>query len=427
MHCTRCGHENPEGSRFCAQCGSALSPERVGESTSVIPKVGGEDTSDQPEIAESTADAHAGAVESLPAGSALLVVKRGPNAGSRFLLDQDVTTAGRHPDSDIFLDDVTVSRRHVEFHREGGGFSVHDVGSLNGTYVNREPVDVATLAGGDEVQIGKFRLVYLTGRAPASRPLASAAVPERERALGDAADQRTPRLTIGEVLAVLRDDFPDVTISKIRYLESEDLVHPQRTPSGYRKFSGADVSRLRYVLAAQRDQYLPLRVIKEHLEALDRGEPLPPATGGAGRRRRRRPRRTTTRPAGAAADRRGVRPRGRAWSPSSWPTACSSACSPPTPTAGTRRRDLPIARAAAGLARHGIEPRHLRVYRSGVEREAGLVEQLVAPVLRARSEEARARADGEAPGARRAVGAAARGAAGGTTRGTSCAPDSGVP
>src|SRR5688572_4586107 len=101
-------------------------------------------------------------------------------------------------------------------------------------------------------------------------------------ALGDAADQRTPRLTIGEVLAVLRDDFPDVTISKIRYLESEDLVHPQRTPSGYRKFSRADVSRLRYVLAAQRDQYLPLRVIKEHLEALDRGEPLPAGAGGPG-------------------------------------------------------------------------------------------------------------------------------------------------
>jgi hypothetical protein len=161
--CTRCGHQNPEGSRFCAQCGSALSPERVGESTSIIPKVGGEDSGEQAEVSDSTADAHAGAVESLPAGSALLVVKRGPNAGSRFLLDQDVTTAGRHPDSDIFLDDVTVSRRHVEFHREGGGFSVHDVGSLNGTYVNREPVDVASLAGGDEVQIGKFRLVYLTG------------------------------------------------------------------------------------------------------------------------------------------------------------------------------------------------------------------------------------------------------------------------
>ena len=99
-------------------------------------------------------------------GSGSLLLKVAAEAGKHITLEgqeKDVTTAGRHPDSDIFLDDVTVSRRHVEFHREGGGFSVHDVGSLNGTYVNREPVDVATLAGGDEVQIGKFRLVYLTG------------------------------------------------------------------------------------------------------------------------------------------------------------------------------------------------------------------------------------------------------------------------
>ncbi len=102
-------------------------------------------------------------VESLPAGSALLVVKRGPNAGSRFLLDQAMTSAGRHPDSDIFLDDVTVSRRHAEFRQEGSEFVVVDVGSLNGTYVNREPVDSAELANGDEVQIGKFRLMFLTG------------------------------------------------------------------------------------------------------------------------------------------------------------------------------------------------------------------------------------------------------------------------
>jgi pSer/pThr/pTyr-binding forkhead associated (FHA) protein len=99
----------------------------------------------------------------LPAGSALLVVRRGPNAGSRFLLDRSTTSAGRHPDSDIFLDDVTVSRRHAEFRREGGEFVVVDVGSLNGAYVNREPVDTAMLTNGDEVQIGKFRLVFLTG------------------------------------------------------------------------------------------------------------------------------------------------------------------------------------------------------------------------------------------------------------------------
>jgi FHA domain len=100
---------------------------------------------------------------SLPPGMALLVVRRGPNAGARFLLDHDVTTSGRHPDSDIFLDDVTVSRRHAEFHRGSGGFTVRDVGSLNGTYVNRERVESATLSNGDEVQIGKFRLVFIAG------------------------------------------------------------------------------------------------------------------------------------------------------------------------------------------------------------------------------------------------------------------------
>jgi len=125
--------------------------------------VGGEDSSEIPEVGEAPDNSgESGLVESLPPGSALLVVKRGPNAGSRFLLDRAVTTAGRHPDSEIFLDDVTVSRRHVEFIRENNGFSVRDVGSLNGTYVNREPIDTAILAGGDEVQIGKFRLVFLT-------------------------------------------------------------------------------------------------------------------------------------------------------------------------------------------------------------------------------------------------------------------------
>jgi len=103
---------------------------------------------------------------SLPHGMALLVVRRGPNAGARFLLDHDVTTSGRHPDSDIFLDDVTVSRRHAEFHRDANGFTVRDVGSLNGTYVNRERVEAATLANADEVQIGKFRLVFLAGPRP---------------------------------------------------------------------------------------------------------------------------------------------------------------------------------------------------------------------------------------------------------------------
>jgi pSer/pThr/pTyr-binding forkhead associated (FHA) protein len=99
-------------------------------------------------------------VDALRPGTALLVVLRGPNTGARFLLDADEVSTGRHPDSDIFLDDVTVSRRHATFRREGERFLVHDVGSLNGTYLNRERIDDARLSTGDEVQIGKFRLVF---------------------------------------------------------------------------------------------------------------------------------------------------------------------------------------------------------------------------------------------------------------------------
>jgi DNA-binding transcriptional MerR regulator len=216
------------------------------------------------------------------------------------------------------------------------------------------------------------------------------AVPERQSALGDAVDQHTPRHTIGEVLAVLRDDFPDVTISKIRYLESEDLVHPERTPSGYRKFSRADVSRLRYVLAAQRDHYLPLRVIKEHLEALDRGEPLP---SGAGVQAAVPP------PPAVADEQTGVPPltaeqfaRAAGLEPEQLADCVQFGLLGTDAQGRHPAADLPVARAAAGLARHGIEPRHLRVYRTGAEREAALLEQLVTPVLRARSDEARTRA-----------------------------------
>ncbi len=100
------------------------------------------------------------AIGALPEASSLLIVQRGPNSGSRFLLDADRVTAGRHPDSEIFLDDVTVSRKHAEFLRDGSRFRVRDVGSLNGTYVNRRRVDDAVLVAGDEVQIGKFRLTF---------------------------------------------------------------------------------------------------------------------------------------------------------------------------------------------------------------------------------------------------------------------------
>lgn len=104
------------------------------------------------------------AVENLPVGNAMLLVQRGPDAGSRFLLDQDFVSAGRHPSSDIFLDDISVSRRHATFSRRGSGYVVTDLGSLNGTYVNRDRIDGdIPLSGGDEVQLGKYRLIYFPG------------------------------------------------------------------------------------------------------------------------------------------------------------------------------------------------------------------------------------------------------------------------
>lgn len=111
-------------------------------------------------------DAPTAGTDNLAEGQALLVVKRGPNAGARFLLDQATTTAGRHPEADIFLDDVTVSRRHAEFRKnDDGKFEVVDVGSLNGTYVNREPHNSQVLEVGDEIQIGKFRLVFIANQS----------------------------------------------------------------------------------------------------------------------------------------------------------------------------------------------------------------------------------------------------------------------
>jgi pSer/pThr/pTyr-binding forkhead associated (FHA) protein len=166
VFCTQCGHQNPDSARFCSGCGTAIAgaaePSAQAENTSTI-SLAALEGAIEAETSGGPATSHEAPLEALPPGSALLVVKRGPNAGSRFLLDADVTTAGRHPESDIFLDDVTVSRRHAEFAREGSAFVVRDVGSLNGTYLNRERIDAAALAGGDEVQIGKYRLVFLVG------------------------------------------------------------------------------------------------------------------------------------------------------------------------------------------------------------------------------------------------------------------------
>ncbi len=154
--------ENPEASENPEVQHSPMHESR--ESTTMrFPSVGGADL-EVPETDHVLTRADQATVDALLPGTALLVVLRGPNTGARFLLDDVSVSSGRHPDSDIFLDDVTVSRKHAVFTREGGTFSVRDVGSLNGTYLNRERIDEATLQTGDEVQIGKFRLVFYAGR-----------------------------------------------------------------------------------------------------------------------------------------------------------------------------------------------------------------------------------------------------------------------
>ena len=205
-------------------------------------------------------------------------------------------------------------------------------------------------------------------------------------------------MSIGEVLSQLRPEFPDTTISKLRFLESEGLVEPERTPAGYRKYSREDVARLRYVLGAQRDQYLPLRVIREHLEALDRGGP--PADGdhqGSSR-------------ALVAAD---ALPQPGDFSRSEGDVRLSrSELLDRTGMSDAQLRQiesfgliaargagwydadgLAVAETVARMAEFGLEPRHLRGYRTAAEREVALFEQVVAPVVRQRGPEAKARAE----------------------------------
>jgi hypothetical protein len=156
IFCNRCGHRNPEGSNFCSSCGAVL--ERAQDPDPAVTTITLAPVEELGEVGEEDVVVSVGDV---PADKGLLVVKRGPNAGSRFTLGSDVTTIGRHPDSDIFLDDVTVSRRHAEVTADGGRYAVRDVGSTNGTYVNRDRIEQGELHNGDELQIGKFRLVFL--------------------------------------------------------------------------------------------------------------------------------------------------------------------------------------------------------------------------------------------------------------------------
>lgn len=218
-------------------------------------------------------------------------------------------------------------------------------------------------------------------------------------------------MSIGEVLAQLREDFPDVTISKLRFLEAEGLVEPQRTSAGYRKYTRADVARLGFVLAAQRDRFLPLRIIREHLAALDRGEPAAVASHellSTGTRTSGvpTPRRPTLASVGdthdldrdrydAGGDPRLTRDEllDRSGLASAVLAELEDGGLICGRSPGWYDGDaLAIARLAAGLAEYGLAPRHLRAYRAAADREVGLFMQLVTPLARASTPAAQARA-----------------------------------
>ena len=166
IHCPECGFVNAEGANYCQKCGAYLSrPDGKDEPTTMTYTVDESGEMHQVDIDE-VVERH---------GAALVIRSGGGRAGESFTLDDERISIGRTPDAGVFLDDVTVSRRHAEFYRQGAFFTVRDVGSLNGTYVNRERIEEAQLTGGDEVQIGKFRLLFLTSQNLA--PRASSADP----------------------------------------------------------------------------------------------------------------------------------------------------------------------------------------------------------------------------------------------------------
>jgi hypothetical protein len=150
--CARCGHDNPDDARFCSSCGAPLTA--TGDETTLT--LSAVEHVDEEEELERY-------LEGLPPGVGLLVVRSGPEEGASFRLDKPQIAIGRHPDSDVFLDDITVSRRHVVIDKDNEGYELRDVGSLNGTYVNRKRVDEARLRYLDEVQIGRYRLTFVVG------------------------------------------------------------------------------------------------------------------------------------------------------------------------------------------------------------------------------------------------------------------------
>ena len=298
VFCNHCGHRNPPDSSFCSSCGSAL--DLQGDRTITLTAV--DPLQDAPGADDDVVDPDGRAADR----HAVLIVRSGAQAGDRFTLDADLTRLGRHPDSEIILDDITVSRRHAD---------------------DRSGLPRATSSATPARSTGPT-----STRSASSEPCSTTATSCRSASSASSSSSgpmpepsRSSYLSIGEVLGLLLEEFPDVTISKIRFLESQGLIEPERTPSGYRKFYDDDVELLRMILREQRGELPPA--------AGDQGSHRAPARSSAG---------DSTPPRGAAPVVRGRRSsRAGRPSPATRRRVAAGPIKPPEPDTRDRRRPRP--------------------------------------------------------------------------------------
>ena len=368
LHCPECGFVNAEGANFCQNCGAPFEAAPAGEPATATYRVG--ETGDFVPVDLST----------LTEGSPALIIRAGGGrAGESFSVVGERMTIGRRPDSAVFLDDVTVSRDHALLVRRGNDWFIDDCGSLNGTYVNRERIDSRRLADGDELQVGKYKLIV---------PIAMSTIEEIELP----EPQRPPQKasTIGAVCKALSAEFPDISISKIRYLEDQRLVSPRRTPGGYRLNSPSDDPRLSTILRLQRDQFRAKRVIRQELSSGAQNAPDVAAAASAEARRRWRPN-VSVSDVAAYFTLEDVLEETQA-DPKLVAELEDYGVIKGELRAGRRYYDdteREIVRAVTELARYGVGGRNLRVFRSSADREANLLQQILAPALRSRNPERR--------------------------------------
>ena len=380
VHCPECGFVNPEGANYCQKCGAYLSRPEGGEEpttmTYTVDEAGEMQPVDIDEVVEE-------------AGAALVIRAGGGRAGESFTITDDRVSIGRSPDAGVFLDDVTVSRNHALLVRRRDGLYMDDLGIAERHLRQPAPNRVAQARrrGRDP---GRQVQAQLPGEVMAvSGRQGGVEVGERSSRQREASGRpQRKALTIGAVCKILEAEFDDISISKIRYLEDQKLLTPRRTAGGYRLYSQADVERLKTILRLQRDEFLPLRVIRQELAA---GAEMPEIGGDR-------------RPSGGAVRRAILVNTSTAYLTIEEVVEETGAREEliheledfgvvqPEQRDGRTvydETDREIVRSANELSRFGVAARNLRVFRSSADREANLLEALLGPSLRSRNPQRR--------------------------------------